>query len=195
MPNQLSGLDLNKTYSYADYMQWQFSETVELIKGKIALMSPAPKRIHQEASGYLFVRMAYFFQNNACKFYAAPFDVRLPKNAQDPENKIFTVVQHDICVVCDLSKLDENGCKGAPDLIVEITSRSTQQRDFHEKFSLYEEAGVNEYWIADPLEKAIYQNHLVNGKYDHVAIVSEGDTLESRHFQGLKITVAEVFKG
>ena len=195
MVTKISDLDQNGTYSYADYLQWQFDETVELIKGKIAWMSPAPKRIHQEASGTLFVDVAVFFRDHPCRYYSAPFDVRFSKNPKDPENKVFTVVQPDICVVCDMSKLDDNGCNGAPDLVIEITSKSTRQRDFHDKFSLYEESGVYEYWIAEPLEKVIYQNHLVNGRYEKVAIVGEGEILQSRHFPGLEINVSEVFRG
>ena len=194
MITKLSDLDLNGTYSYADYLQWQFEDTIELIRGKIAKMSPAPKRIHQEASGELHGLLRQFFKTHPCRYYASPFDVRLSKNRQDSEKKVFTVVQPDICVVCDLSKLDDNGCNGAPDLIIEITSKSTRQRDFQVKYSLYEEAGVFEYWIAEPSENVIYQNHLVDGKYELVAILGEGEILQSRHFPGLEIPVSEVFR-
>ena len=190
---RFSDLDLQGTYSYADYLQWQFEETVELIKGKILAMSPAPKRLHQKASTNIFKPLIDFFDKNPCEMYFSPFDVRFPKHSNDPENKVFTVLQPDICVVCDLAKLDENGCNGAPDLIVEITSKSTRQRDFHFKYAVYEEAGVFEYWIADPLEKVIYQNHLVDGQYKQVAIVGEGEVLHSAHFPGLQIIVSDIF--
>jgi Uma2 family endonuclease len=193
MINRFSDLDLNGTYSYADYLQWQFEETVELIKGKILGMSPAPKRLHQKASTKIFKPLTDFFIQNPCELYFAPFDVRFPKHPNDPENKVFTVLQPDICVVCDLEKLDDNGCNGAPDLIVEITSKGTRQRDFHFKYSVYEESGVFEYWIVDPLEKVIYQNHLVDGAYKQVAIVGEGETLYSAHFTGLEVKVSDIF--
>jgi len=194
MITNISDLDFNGTYSYADYLQWQFEETIELIKGKITRMSPAPKRVHQEASRYLVKPLEQFFEHHECKLYFAPFDVRLHKNLIEGNKNVFTVVQPDICVVCDLSKLDDNGCVGAPDLIIEITSKSTRQRDFQLKYCVYEEAGVQEYWIAEPIEKVIYQNHLVNGKYELVAILGEGETLKSRHFPGLEVEISEVFR-
>jgi Uma2 family endonuclease len=194
MITNISDLDLNGTYSYADYLQWQFEETIELIKGKVARMSPAPKRIHQKASLNFVPQMITFFKNHLCEIYFAPFDVRLPKNSNDSDKKILTVLQPDICVVCDLSKLDDNGCNGAPDLIIEITSKSTRQRDFQLKYSVYEEAGVFEYWIAEPIEKVIYQNFMIDGKYELVAILGEGEILKSRHFPGLEIPVSDVFR-
>jgi Uma2 family endonuclease len=193
MITRFSDLDLKGTYSYADYLQWQFDETVELIKGKILEMSPSPKRIHQKASTKIFKPMVDFFGQYPCELYFAPFDVRFPKFPKDDANKVFTVLQPDICVVCDLEKLDDNGCNGAPDLIIEITSKSTKQRDFHFKYGVYEESGVYEYWIADPLEKVIYHNHLVNERYEQVAIVGEGEILHSVHFPGLEIVVSDVF--
>jgi len=194
MITDLSLLDLNKKYSYADYLQWQFEETVELIQGKIAQMSPAPKRIHQKVSGCFFVEMAQYFNGHPCEFYAAPFDVRFPKQRHDDKSIVFTVVQPDICVICDLTKLDENGCNGAPDLVVEITSKITRQRDFHDKFELYQEAGVYEYWIVEPLERVIYQNHLEGGRYRMAALVGEGEILKSLHFAGLEIPVSQIFQ-
>lgn len=190
----LSQLDLNKTYSYADYLKWQFEEAVELIRGKIALMSPAPRRLHQKASAHLHGVIWTFFQGHPCDYYSAPFDVRLPGRATDPKGRIHNVVQPDICVICDRTKLDDYGCNGAPDLVIEITSTSTRQRDFHDKMDLYEEAGVHEYWIAEPAEKVIYQNYLVEGKYQLLSIVGEGEVLCSRHFPGLQASVTDVFK-
>lgn len=190
----ISQLDLNATYSYADYLKWQFEEAVELIRGKIALMSPAPRRLHQKTTGILHTLIAKHFEGHPCEYYAAPFDVRLSTTNKVPDAKVFTVVQPDICVVCDLSKLDDFGCNGAPDLVIEITSKSTRQRDFNDKLNLYQEAGVAEYWIAESAEKVMYQNYLVDGKYELVAIVSEGEELMSRHFPGLKVAVSDVFK-
>lgn len=190
----ISQLDLNGTYSYADYLKWQFEEAVELIKGKIALMSPAPRRMHQKSSGHLQGIIWSFFKDHPCDYYSAPFDVRLPKKTNDPDAMVYTVVQPDICVVCDREKLDDFGCNGAPDLVIEITSKSTRQRDFNDKLNLYQEAGVAEYWIAESAEKVIYQNYLVNGKYELVAIVEEGEELLSAHFPGLKVAVSEVFR-
>lgn len=190
----ISQLDLNRRYSYADYLKWQFEEAVELIRGKIALMSPAPRRLHQKAASHLHGVIWNFFQGHSCEYYTAPFDVRLPNTCKTPNSKVFTVVQPDICVVCDLAKLDDFGCNGAPDLVIEITSKSTRQRDFNDKLNLYQEAGVAEYWIAESAEKVMYQNYLVEGKYELVAIASEGEELASRHFPGLKVAVSDVFR-
>ncbi len=192
MITQFSDLDLNRNYSYADYREWQLDGHVELVNGRVCAMAPSQTRLHQKASTKIFKPLTDFFIQNPCELYFAPFDVRFPRHPNDPENKVFTVLQPDICVVCDLEKLDDNGCNGAPDLIVEITSKGTRQRDFHFKYSVYEESGVFEYWIVDPLEKVIYQNHLVDGAYKQVAIVGEGETLYSAHFKGLEVKVSDI---
>lgn len=124
----ISQLDFKKQYTYADYLTWRLSERVELIKGWIYKMSPAPKRRHQKISWRLERCVDDFLKNKQCEIYHAPFDVRLKKN-KDREGEINTVVQPDICVICDLEKLDDAGCLGAPDLIVEILSDSTAKKD------------------------------------------------------------------
>ncbi len=119
----LSQLDLSQTYTYADYLQWQVRERIELLKGKIHLMSPAPSMKHQRISRNLSGILWSGFKDKTCEVFTAPFDVRLPQNNQPPmpETPIYTVVQPDLCVVCDPAKLDEQGCLGAPDLVVKIT--------------------------------------------------------------------------
>ncbi|TAE27340.1 MAG: Uma2 family endonuclease [Cytophagales bacterium] len=171
----ISQLDPKGTYTYADYLKWRFDEQVELIKGKIYLMSPAPKRMHQSASKRLSSILFNYFEEKRCEVYDAPFDVRLPIPNPKKSGQIHTVVQPDICVICDLSKLDDDGCLGAPDLIVEITSPRTAKKDFNEKFLLYEEAGVREYWIVQPKEKAINVYVLENGEYQLVDVYESGD--------------------
>lgn len=135
----ISLLEPEATYSYADYLRWSFEERVELIKGKLFRMSPAPRRGHQEISSIIARELLLFLKGKSCKVYYAPFDVRFPNYSDDSDEQIYTVVQPDICVVCDLAKLDEAGCKGAPDLIVEILSPSTASKDLKEKYQLYEE--------------------------------------------------------
>jgi len=119
---QLSQLDLNATYSYADYLNWTFDEAIELIKGKISLMSPAPNVKHQDISMNLTRPLSIYFQHKKCRVYAAPFDVRLYDSRKSilASQDIHTVVQPDLCVICDLNKLDQQGCNGAPDWIIEI---------------------------------------------------------------------------
>jgi len=112
-------------------------------------MSPAPNRRHQQISGEFFRQFATYLLDKPCQVYVAPFDVRLPEG-DEAESDISTVLQPDISVICDSHKLDDAGCIGAPDLIVEILSPSTSRKDHKEKFYRYERAGVKEYWLADP---------------------------------------------
>ena len=162
-------LDLNKRYSYADYLTWLDDVSRELIHGFIKMMSPAPRLGHAEVSQNISLHLGLHVLRNKgkCKVFAAPFDVRFPKKGETADDKIDTVVQPDICVICDLSKLDERGCCGAPDMIVEILSPSTFKKDVYEKFALYEESGVKEYWIVHPKDKTVTVFLLQeNGKYD-----------------------------
>jgi Uma2 family endonuclease len=148
--------DLAGSYTYADYMTWRWDQMVELIDGKIYKMSPAPTSTHQKISGELFRQVANFLQGNKCQLFSAPFDVRLPVSIRQKKDKdIITVVQPDLCVICDPAKIDERGCLGAPDWIIEILSRYTSTKDLREKFRVYEEAGVKEYWVVHPAEQTV----------------------------------------
>jgi len=145
----------NQRYCYSDYLTWNDGERWELIDGVAYSMSPAPGRRHQEISGELFRQLANYLKGKQCKVYDAPFDVRLSDQADASDNYIETVVQPDILVVCDRTKLDEKGCNGAPDLIIEITSPSTAKHDLGTKFDLYQKHAVQEYWIIHPSEQTI----------------------------------------
>lgn len=165
----INELDLNGTYTYADYLTWRFDEYVELFRGRIKRMSPAPKRLHQRIAGQIFTEINVFLRRKPCNVYIAPFDVRLPKK---DSTEIYTVVQPDVCIVCDPAKLDEQGCVGTPDTVIEVLSKGNVDRDINEKFSLYEESGVPEYWIVSPGEKTItcykldeYNRYKLNGEY------------------------------
>ena len=169
----ISQLDFKKQYTYADYLTWQFSERVELIKGWLYKMSPAPRRVHQEIEGNLYFELRKFITHKVCKIYQSPFDIRLIKNKGQKNQEIKTVVQPDISVICDLDKLDDVGCLGAPDLIIEILSDSTAKKDYNEKFNLYEENGVKEYWIANPASHTIEIFSLMNDKYESLGLFNE----------------------
>jgi Uma2 family endonuclease len=161
-------LDLKKRYTYADYLTWMDDVRRELIDGFIKFMS-APRSKHAETSSNISWHLGSYLKKNkcGCKVYYAPFDVRLPKNGETEHGKIYTVVQPDICVVCDPSKIDELGCIGAPDMIVEVLSPSTTKRDMNEKFNLYERSGVREYWVVHPNDKTVLTFLLQeNGKYE-----------------------------
>ena len=189
-----SVLEPEATYSYADYLKWQFEERVELIKGKIFKMSPAPRRIHQEIHSNIYVRLGNFFIKKDCKIYSAPFVVRFPKNPSDSDSETYTVVQPDICIICDKSKLDELGCKGAPDLIIEILSPSTSSKDLRNKYDLYEEHGVKEYWVVYPGENVIEIFTLTNeGKYVNKGKFLGKDIITTPLFKGLELKLEEVF--
>jgi Uma2 family endonuclease len=162
---KFSDLDLNKTYSYADYLLWNFEERVELILGKIFKMSPGPRTAHQKVVTNLFREFAVFLKGKKCQVFVAPFDVRLPATKGSDNKQIITVVQPDICVVCDENKIDERGCLGAPDFIIEITSPYSASKDTVNKFNLYESAGVLEYWIVWPEEKTVQVYDLKEGSY------------------------------
>ena len=190
-------LDLNKRYTYADYLTWLDDKARELIHGFIKMMSPAPRLRHAEVSKniYRYLDAIVIRNKGRCKVFYAPFDVRLPKNGETAYNKIDTVVQPDICVICDLSKLDELGCCGAPDMIVEILSPSTHRRDVYEKFALYEESGVKEYWIVHPKDKAINVYLLQeNGKYDDGALYELEGKVPVHVFDNYLIDLDDIFE-
>lgn len=159
-------LDLNKRYSYADYLTWIDDRRRELIGGFVKLMSPAPTRKHQEISKEILLDVGNYLRDKPCKVFHAPFDVRLPQHNETDNHEIYTVVQPDICVICDQSKLDDRGCIGAPDLIIEIVSPASAQVDTKDKFEIYQQSGVREYWIVFPEEKVIQIFLLTNGKYE-----------------------------
>ena len=186
-----SDLDLTKQYSYSDYLLWQFSERVELIKGFIRKMSPAPNRFHQVVSQNLSGIFYNSFRKYPCDVYIAPFDVRLPIRSKTKDT---TVVQPDICVVCDKSKLDDAGCNGAPELMIEILSPNNSKHDLDTKFKLYEEAGVLEYWIVEPVEKMLLVYTLINGKYIGLPPQTEGENIQSPLFPDLKFAIIDVFE-
>ena len=160
-----SQLDLSKTYTYADYLTWKFDGFVELIKGKVMRPMAGPSRRHQVISGNIFSTIHQFVRRNPCQVYHAPFDVRLTTGGANGNQQIQTVVQPDICVVCDPAKLDDHGCVGAPDWIIEIVSPGNTARDTKTKFDLYEGSGVREYWIVYPGQNTVTAYVLINEQY------------------------------
>ena len=192
MITDISALDPQKTYTYADYLKWQFKERVELIKGKIYKMSPAPGRLHQKTSNILASEITWFLKGKSCELYTAPFDVRFPIGKE--MNKTFTVVQPDICIICDKSKLDEKGCLGAPDMIIEILSPKSAKKDIKDKFQLYEENGVREYWIISPENKVVDVFVLKEDKKYHlIGKFADDDKVKVNIFDGLEINLADIF--
>jgi len=191
MVTDINQLDLNKNYTYSDYLTWQFDEMVEIIKGKVFRMSPAPNNKHQDISQNLVREISTFLKKKSCQVRHAPFDVRFVK--VNNEKNITTVTQPDLCVICDPMKLDEKGCLGAPDFIIEILSPHTRSKDVHEKFDLYEEFGVNEYWIVDPLNQIVDVFLITKGKYQLKRKYTSEDTIEVDTLPGLSIDLKEIF--
>jgi Uma2 family endonuclease len=186
--------DPSLTYTYADYLQWKFKERLELIKGHIFKMSPAPAPRHQIISGIISGELYLFLKKKKCKAFSAPFDVRLPVKNKKKDNEVTTVVQPDICVICDETKIDERGCCGAPDLVIEILSPGNSSHEVKTKFSLYEEAGVKEYWLVNPAE----QNLIIfilndNGKFEGGKMYANGDIISTAAIKDFKIEASEIF--
>lgn len=185
--------DPSANYTYADYLKWKFEEQLELIRGKIFKMSPAPAPDHQKISlviGGIFYRK---LRKSNCQAFPAPFDVRLPVKNRRKDNEITTVVQPDLCVICDESKIDSRGCIGPPDLIVEILSPGNSAKDVKLKFDVYEKAGVKEYWIVYPVEESVAVFILEKGKYNGATLYAGKDTIQSLAVPGLTVNVKEIF--
>jgi Uma2 family endonuclease len=183
------------SYTYADYLTWEIDHMVELIKGKVFRQAvAAPRRIHQELVLKIGSQLGNLLKGKTCKVYIAPFDVRLPVKSKKHKD-INSVVQPDICVVCDPEKLDDLGCVGAPDLIMEILSPSNNKKELQNKYEVYEESGVKEYWIVHPYEKTLLVYTLVDGKFIPSKLFTLGDHVASKCIQGFVLDLDELFEG
>lgn len=179
-------------YSYADYLKWTIGERFEIIKGKLFKMSPAPKRVHQKILGIIFTRIFNLLNGERCEVYSAPFDVRLPVKSKKNED-IFTVVQPDICVICDREKLDDLGCIGAPDLVIEILSKGNSKKELQNKYEVYEESGVKEYWVINPHHENMIVYTLVNGSYMPSRLLTRGDSVTTEILPGFELDLEGLF--
>jgi len=194
MITDINQLDLTKSYSYADYLTWMFQDRLELFRGKIFKMSPAPSMYHQKVAGNIQGILWNKFKNHPCNLFPAPFDVRLlnaKKSTKD--NEVFTVVQPDLCVICDEKKLDDRGAIGAPDLMIEILSPGNSKKEMTHKYELYQEAGVLEYWLVNPADKTILIYVLKDGIFQGQQPLIEESTIKSRLFPELDFTLSEIF--
>ena len=195
--NDIPQLDPKKQYTYADFLTWQFDERVELIKGWLYNLGTAPRLTEKNVIGHLFIEIYSFFKTKHAEVYSEWFDVRLVKNKGQKNNEIDTVIQPDICIICDETKLDDAGCVGAPDLIIEILSDSTAKKDYNEKFNLYEENEVKEYWIVNPASQTIEVFSLIDGSFVSLGLFNEkegAETVEGNLFPELQIELKTIFK-
>jgi len=182
----------DQKYSYTDYLTWEESERWEILEGTPYLQA-APSRIHQEILMELSRQIADYLVGKPCKIYPAPFCVRLDDNEKNDSN-IYNVVEPDVTIVCDKFKLDDKGCKGAPDMIVEILSPSSNRIDRVIKFKKYEEVGVKEYWIVEPNDKIVSVFVLQpDGRYGRPEIYTDEDKIVVNIFPDLEIDLKSIF--
>ncbi len=178
---------LQQKYTYADYAQWPEDERWELIDG-VAYAMTAPQRLHQDIVFELGRQIGNYLQGKPCKGYTAPFDVRLPRQNDEADAKVETVVQPDLSVICDPSKLDKQGCRGAPDWVVEVLSPSTALKDMDTKRSLYQRHGVQEYWIIHPEDRWILVYTLdAEGRYGQPGVFGMDEPTVVQRFPELSI--------
>ena len=179
--------DLQKRYTYADYVTWGEGVRCELIDGVVYDMSPAPGTIHQDISMSLAFQLRAFLDGKPCKVFHAPFDVRLNADGADD-----TVVQPDIVVICDRSIIKKAGCVGAPDMVIEILSPSTAKKDLVIKHNKYLNAGIREFWIVDPESMIIRVFLLEDGKYSSIDYLGI-DKIPVNVLEGLEIDIKRLF--
>jgi Uma2 family endonuclease len=176
-------------FTYRDYLSWPEGERWELINGVAYDMSPAPSRRHQGVLMEFSTEFSLYFRGHPCSVYFAPFDVILPSPDQaGSEEESDTVVQPDLIVVCDPSRLTKRGCTGAPDFVLEILSPSTAFKDMEDKLKLYERHGVREYWVLNPANDTL----LVYAVPDDPAEASGGTTAPRRYRKPVLHTIGDV---
>jgi Uma2 family endonuclease len=166
----------HQRHTYGEYCRWPEDVRYELIDGQAYAMSPGPNRRHQELVGEVFRQIGNALEGSVCRVYVAPFDVRLPRG-DEADDAIDTVVQPDISVICDRAKLDDRGCRGAPDWVIEVLSPSSASHDQILKRALYERHGVREYWLIHPVDQIVTVYRLVDGSYGKPDIHELKDTL------------------
>ena len=188
----MTSIPQEKSYSLADALSWPEERRMELIDGQPVMMAP-PTREHQRISGALFAQIHNFLQGKPCQVYAAPFAVRPFETEDDAAEDVNTMVEPDISVICDRKKLDDIGCKGAPDLVIEILSDSTRRHDRIVKYNLYQRAGIREYWIVDPDRHTVQVYVLEEEKYNAAEAYTSSASVPVSVLPGCVIDLQRVF--
>lgn len=187
-------IDYKKVYTYADYLKLEIDEMVEIIRGKIFRMCAAPRTKHQIINGNIYYRLRQQLEGQNCKVFNSPIDVVLPI-ANKKRTKSTNVVQPDICVICDPKIIEETAVFGVPDFVIEIVEGKDIKRDTQYKYSIYEEAGVGEYWIVFGEMRFVEVFILENGKYQRLNAFSEDDVVPVKTLPGLSISIDDIFEG
>lgn len=188
LPNKSS----NELYTYADYLSWDEDERIEIIDGK-PIMQGTPSRRHQKVSGEIYRQIANYLEGKQCEVYIAPFAVRLFEKDKDSPENVKTIVEPDVVIVCDKNKLDDKGCKGAPDFVLETLSPSTARYDLIWKLNKYQEAGVKEYWIADPLNQTVQVLMLKDGIFQGIDVYTPPAVIPVAVLNGCYVDLSKVF--
>ncbi|MEI6875060.1 MAG: Uma2 family endonuclease [Spirochaetota bacterium] len=188
-------LKMDDRFTYGQYRRWNDDQRWELIDGEAWAMS-SPSEWHQILFVRLVLAFGNFLEGKPCRLMAAPFDVLFPKRDEE-DDEVDTVLQPDLLVFCDRSKLRSPNARGAPDLVVEILSPSTQRKDLNEKFRVYERAGVCEYWVVDPFARSLcLYRPGAPGRFDRGELHERSDRperVESRVLEGFSIDMQKLF--
>jgi Uma2 family endonuclease len=187
-------IDYNRVYTYGDYLKLEIDERLEIIRGKIFRMCAAPRTKHQIISGNIYYRLRQKLEGQQCQVFNAPIDVVLPI-ANKKRTKSTNVVQPDICVICDPKIIEETAVFGVPDFVIEIVAGKDIKRDTQYKYSIYEEAGIGEYWIVFGEMRFVEVFILENGKYQRLNAFSEDDVIPVKTLPGLSISIDDIFEG
>ncbi len=179
-------------FTYGDILRSPDEVPMELIDGQVILMAP-PSTRHQWIIGELYLQFGNFLRGKKCRAFQAPFGVRLFEQKEDTPDDVDTLVEPDLTVVCDASKIDRRGCRGAPDLVAEILSPSTARRDRLVKRELYEAAGVREYWIVDPDRESVQVYLLRDGTYLPPQTYTKDTPVPSEVLPGFAADLSTVF--
>jgi Uma2 family endonuclease len=173
-------------HTYGEYLSWPDDVRYELIDGVAYLMAPAPTLDHQDIVGEVYYQLRQALEDQHCRAYVSPVDVRLPKG-DEADEQIDTVVQPDVLVICDASKTDRRGVRGAPDLVVEVLSPSTAGHDQVRKLHVYERAGVREYWLVHPIDRVLTIYRLEQGHYGKPDVLELGGETPVAVLEGVVI--------
>lgn len=184
----------NIRYTYKDYLTWPKTQPGEILNGVPYGRSPSPSIQYLEVLGELYLTFAHYLREKPGKVLPFPFEVRLPLEVNQEDEDIPSVVQPDLTVVCDMAKIDEKGCKGAPDLIIEILAEDTLHRDLYVKLRLYEKSGVPEYWVVHPTDQTVLRFILEDGAYATPQLYKSTEEVKVGIFPELTISLAEIFR-